>query len=102
MQATGHQIVCLCRSVSEVEKAHMLNPLMISGQSRRICVRAISIVCVMYTLSAELNEVLDQLRHFRGMFRRISGIFAYQSCFSSSGSSNVVDVAHTGVIWGCY
>ena len=38
----GHQIVCLYRSVSEVEKAQLLNPLINSGHSRRICVRAFS------------------------------------------------------------
>ena len=46
VHATGHQIVCLCRSVSEVEKAQLLNPPMNSGHSRRICVWAISSVCV--------------------------------------------------------
>ena len=30
---------------------------------------------------AELNEVLDQLRHFCGTFRRISGIVPYHSVF---------------------
>ena len=50
VHATGHQIVCLCRSVSEVEKAQLLNPLMNSGHSLRICVWAISIVSVMYIL----------------------------------------------------
>ena len=27
-------------------------------------------------------------------------MFRITPCFSSGGSSNVVDVAHTGVIWG--
>ena len=47
---TGHQIVCLCRSVSEVEKAQLLIPLMKSGHSHWICICAISSVCVMYFL----------------------------------------------------
>ena len=46
--ATGLQIVCFCRSVSEVEKAQMLNPLMNSAYSRWICILAISSVCVMF------------------------------------------------------
>ena len=54
-----------------------------SGHSRRICVWAISSVCVMYILSAELNEVLDQLRHFCGTFRTFSGIVPYHSVFFS-------------------
>ena len=28
-------------------------------------------------------------------------MFRITPCFSSGGSSNVVDIAHTGVIWGC-
>ena len=51
----------------------------------------------MYILSAELNEVPDQLRHFCGTFRRISGIVPYHFLLFQGGSSNVVDVAHTGV-----
>ena len=48
---------------------------------------------------AELNEVLDQLRHFCGTFRRISfpELFRITPCFLLDGSSNVVDVAHTGL-----
>ena len=46
VHATGHQIVRLCRSVSEVEKAQLLNPLMNGEQSRWIGIWAISIVCV--------------------------------------------------------
>ena len=38
-------------------------------------------VCEVYFMLAELNEVLDQLRHFCGTFRRISGIVAYHSLF---------------------
>ena len=34
-----------------------------------------------YILSAELDKVLDQLRHFCGTFRRISGIVPYHSVF---------------------
>ena len=45
---TGHQIICFCRSVSEVEKAQLLNPLMNSAYSRWICILAISSVCVMF------------------------------------------------------
>ena len=51
---------------------------------------------------AELNEVLVQLRHFCGTFRRIFGIVAYHSFFFLRGSSNVFDVAHSGVIWSCF
>ena len=47
---------------------------------------------------AELNEILVQLRHFCGTFRRFSGNVPYYSLFFSGGRSNV-DVAHTGVIW---
>ena len=50
VHATGHQIVCLCRSVSEVEKAQLLNSLMKSGHSRWIYICTISSVCVMYIL----------------------------------------------------
>ena len=45
---TGHQIVCFCRSVSEVQKAQLLNPLRNSAYSRWICILAISSVCVMF------------------------------------------------------
>ena len=48
VHATGHQIVCFCRSVSEVEKAQLLNPLLNSAYSRWICILAISSVCVMF------------------------------------------------------
>ena len=48
VHATGHQIVCFCRSVSEVEKAQLLSPLMNSAYSRWICILAISSVCVMF------------------------------------------------------
>ena len=48
VHATGHQIVCFCRSVSDVEKAQLLNPLMNSAYSRWICLLAISSVCVMF------------------------------------------------------
>ena len=48
VHATGHQIICFCRSVSEVEKAQLLNPLMNSAYSRWICILAISSVCVMF------------------------------------------------------
>ena len=48
VHATGHQIVCFCRSVSEVEKAQLLNPLMNSAYSPWICVLAISSVCVLF------------------------------------------------------
>ena len=87
-----------------VEKAQLLNLLMNSGHSRRIFVWAINCVrvCEVYFVLAELNEVLDQLRHFCGTFRRVSEIFRITPCFCSGGSSNVVDVVHTGVIWGCF
>ena len=48
VHATGHQIVCFCRSVIEVEKAQLLNPLKNSAFSRWICILAISCVCVMF------------------------------------------------------
>ena len=41
---------CFCRSVSVVEKTQLLFLLMNSGHSRRLCVWAISSVCVKYTL----------------------------------------------------
>ena len=34
-----------------------------------------------YFMSAELNEVLDKLRHFCGTFRRFPGIVPYHSLF---------------------
>ena len=48
VHATGHQIVCFCRSVSEVEKDQLLNPLLNSAYSRWICISAILSVCVMF------------------------------------------------------
>ena len=48
VHATGHQIICFCRSVSGVEKAQLLNPLMSSAFSRWTCILAISSVCVMF------------------------------------------------------
>ena len=48
VHATGNQIVCFCRSVSEVEKAKLLNPLMNSAYSRWNCILAITSVCVMF------------------------------------------------------
>ena len=48
VHATGHQNICFCRSISEVEKAQLLNPLMNSAYSRWICILAISSVCVMF------------------------------------------------------
>ena len=48
VHATGHQIVCFCRSVSDVEKGQLLNPLMNSAYSRWICILAISSVCVTF------------------------------------------------------
>ena len=48
VHATGHQIICFCRSLSEVEKAQLLNPLMNSWHSRRVRIWAINSVCVMY------------------------------------------------------
>ena len=83
VHASGHQIICLCRSVSEVEKAQLLNPLMKSGHSRWICICAISSVCLcnVYFILAELNEVLDQLQHLCGTFRRLSEIVPYHSLF---------------------
>ena len=48
VDATGHQIVCFCRSLSEVEKAQLMNPLMNSAYSRWICILAISSVCVVF------------------------------------------------------
>ena len=87
-----------------VEKAKSLNLPMNSGHSRRIFVWAINSVrvCEVYFMLAELNEVLDQLRHFCGTFRRVSEIFRITPCFCSGGSSNVVDVTLTGVSWRCF
>ena len=48
VHATGHQIVCFCRSVSEPEKAQLLNPLLNSAYSRWIYILTISSVCVMF------------------------------------------------------
>ena len=48
VHAFGHQIVCFYRSVSEVEKAQLLNPLMNSAYSRWICILSISSVCVIF------------------------------------------------------
>ena len=48
---------------------------------------------------AELNEVLDQLQRFCGTLRRISRTVPYHPLFFSG--CNVIDVAHTAVIWGC-
>ena len=70
-----------------MEKAQLLNLLMNSEHCRWICIWAISSVCVcvcvceVYLMLAELNEVLDQLRHFCGTFRRFSGIVPYHSLF---------------------
>ena len=49
---------------------------------------------------AELNEVQDQLRHFVVRSVEFPEMFRIAPCFSWFGSSNAVDVAHTGVIWG--
>ena len=38
-------------------------------------------VCKVYFMLAELNEVMDQRRHFCGMCRRISGIVPNHSLF---------------------
>ena len=51
----------------------------------------------MYILSAELSEVLDQLRHFVVRFVDFPELFRITQCFFLGGSSNVVDVAHTGL-----
>ena len=48
VHANGHQIVCFWGSVSEVEKAQLMNPLMNNAYSGWICILAISSVCVMY------------------------------------------------------
>ena len=77
-----HQIVCLCRSVSEVEKAQLLHLVMNSRYSRWICISAISSGCNVYFMLAELNGVLDQLRHFCGTFPRFFGTFPHYSVFS--------------------
>ena len=72
-----------------------------SEHSRWICIWAFSSVCEVYFVLAELNEILVQLRHFCDTFRGISGILPYHSVFFLGGSNNVVDVAHTVVIWDC-
>ena len=80
VHATGRQIVCLWRSVSEVEKAQLLNPLMNSGHSRRICVSAISIVCVMYILCWQSwMRYWISCNILCGTFRRLSGIVSHNS-----------------------
>ena len=67
-----------------MEKTQLLNPLIYSEYSRWICIWAFSSVCVcnVYFMLAELSEVPDQLRHFCGTFRRVSGIVLYYSFFS--------------------
>ena len=84
-----------------VEKAQLLNPLMNSGHSRWICIWAISSVCKIYFMLAELNEVQDQLRHFVVRSVEFPELFRITPCFFLGGSNNVVDVAHTVVIWDC-
>ena len=54
-------------------------------------------VCKVYCLLAELNEVLDQLRHFCVRFVDFPEMFRITPRFFLGGSSNVVDVAHTGL-----
>ena len=63
IRATGHQLVSLCRSVCEEEKAQLLSPLM-NGQYLPPCVVqfcCLDIQCPLFCL-VELNEVLDRLR----------------------------------------
>ena len=58
-------------------------------------------MCIVSFVLAELNEILVQLRQFVVRSVEIAEMFRITPCFSSGESSNVVDVAHTGVIWGC-
>ena len=68
-----------------------------SGHSRWICIWAISSVCKIYFMLAELNEVQDQLRHFVVRSVEFPELFRITPYFFLDGSSNVVDVAHTGL-----
>ena len=65
-----------------VKKAQLLNPLMNSGHSRWICIWAISSVCKIYFMLAELNEVQDQLRHFVVRSVEFPEMFRIAPCFS--------------------
>ena len=102
MHATGHQIVCLCRSVSEMENAQLLNPLMNSGHSVGFVFGQL-LLCLMYILCWQswmkywfsCDTFVVRSVEFPELFRIIP-------CFFLSGSSNIVDVAHTGVIWSCF
>ena len=102
VHATGHQIVCFCRSVSGVEKAQLPNPVMKSGHSRWICICAISSVCVMYFLCWQIwMKYWFSCETFVVRSVEFPEMFRITLCFFLGGSSNVVDVAHTVVIWGC-
>ena len=65
-----------------MKKAQLLNPLMNSGHSRWICIWAISSVCKIYFMLAELNEVQDQLRHFVVRSVEFPEMFRIAPCFS--------------------
>ena len=63
MHATGHQIAPFRCSVCEEEKAQLLNPLMISENFRLDLIWMNGFVYKMFSiLSAELNNVIDQLQ----------------------------------------
>ena len=63
IRATGHQIVSLCCSVWEEEKAQLLSPSMTSEHFLPQFVSAPSNLCTMYVLMlTKLNEVLDRLK----------------------------------------
>ena len=73
-----------------------------SGHSRRLCVWAISSVCVKYTLCWQSwMKYRISCDNFVIHSVEFPEFFRITPCFSLGGSSNVVDVNHTGVIWGC-
>ena len=98
MHATGHPIVCLCRSVSELEKAQLLNPPMNSAYFRWICILAINSVCPMYILCWQ-SWMKYRIRCDTFVVRSVElpELFRITPCFFLGGSSNVFDVAHTGL-----
>ena len=81
-----------------MQTAHLLNPLMNSGHSRRICVWAISSVCVKYILCWQ-SWMKYWISCYTFVVRSVefAELFRITPCFFLSGSSNVVDIAHTGL-----
>ena len=67
-----------------------------------ICILAISSVCVMYSLCWQSwMKYWFSCDTFVIHSVEFPEFFRITPCFSLGGSSNVVDVNHTGVIWGC-